>query len=218
MVAWNLTLTNLFVFQTERKARKLKLNHVCTYPRVWSAKAIFPNTARLRVAVLIERWAAPGLWMTAVHLLRVLQHLTTHVSHVFLGHTARPQVVLYVVHRRLEELLQNNATVTSVTLTWSEVSGRQLTTWRRPVYVGFEVLMAVTVENAVFWDVVPCALIINRHFAGTCRLCPHSRRNNMSKEKRYMVTNRQTDRETVSESVSQSVSKPASQPVSKLVS
>jgi hypothetical protein len=34
----------------------------------------------------------------------------------------------------------------------------------------FEVFTAVTMKNAVFWDVVPCRYSINRHFRGTYRL------------------------------------------------
>jgi hypothetical protein len=37
-------------------------------------------------------------------------------------------------------------------------------------YVRFEVLMAVTMKNAVFWDVVPCRCV-NRRYEGTYR--PH---------------------------------------------
>jgi hypothetical protein len=31
----------------------------------------------------------------------------------------------------------------------------------------FEVFMAVTMKNAVFWDVTPCGSCKNRHFGGT---------------------------------------------------
>jgi hypothetical protein len=30
--------------------------------------------------------------------------------------------------------------------------------------VGFEVFTAVTMKNAVFWDVTPCGFIVNRRF------------------------------------------------------
>jgi hypothetical protein len=36
--------------------------------------------------------------------------------------------------------------------------------------VGFEVFTAVTMKNAVFWDVAPCRSCVNRHFRGTYRL------------------------------------------------
>jgi hypothetical protein len=39
----------------------------------------------------------------------------------------------------------------------------------------------VTVKNAVFWDMEPCGLIINR-FGGTCRLHLQGRRNNAREE------------------------------------
>jgi hypothetical protein len=34
-------------------------------------------------------------------------------------------------------------------------------------YVRFEVFMAVTMKNAVFWDVMPCGCCKNRRFGGT---------------------------------------------------
>jgi hypothetical protein len=36
--------------------------------------------------------------------------------------------------------------------------------------LGFEVFMAVTMKNVVFWDVALFEFIINRHFRGTCYL------------------------------------------------
>jgi hypothetical protein len=33
--------------------------------------------------------------------------------------------------------------------------------------VGFEVFTAVTMNNAVFWDVTPCRSYVNRRFGGT---------------------------------------------------
>jgi hypothetical protein len=38
------------------------------------------------------------------------------------------------------------------------------------MFVKFEVFMAVTVKNAVFWDVAPCRSCVNRLFGGTYRL------------------------------------------------
>jgi hypothetical protein len=35
------------------------------------------------------------------------------------------------------------------------------------VYVRFEVFMAVTMKNGVFWDVMPCGSCKNRRFGGT---------------------------------------------------
>jgi hypothetical protein len=34
-------------------------------------------------------------------------------------------------------------------------------------YVGFEVFTAVTMKNAIFWDVMPCGSCENRRFGGT---------------------------------------------------
>jgi hypothetical protein len=36
--------------------------------------------------------------------------------------------------------------------------------------VRFEVFTAVTMKNAVFWDVAPCISCVNRRFGGTYRL------------------------------------------------
>jgi hypothetical protein len=41
--------------------------------------------------------------------------------------------------------------------------------------VRFEVFTAVTVKNAVFWDVAPCRYCVNRRFGGTYRLHLHGR-------------------------------------------
>jgi hypothetical protein len=49
--------------------------------------------------------------------------------------------------------------------------------------LGFEVSMAVTMDNAVFRVVAPSGFIINRRFGGTCRLHLQGRRNNMGEEK-----------------------------------
>jgi hypothetical protein len=38
-------------------------------------------------------------------------------------------------------------------------------------YVRFEVFMAVTMKNGVFWDVTPCGSCKNRHFGGACVGC-----------------------------------------------
>jgi hypothetical protein len=37
-------------------------------------------------------------------------------------------------------------------------------------YVRFEVFTAVTMKNAVLWDVAPCRSCVNRRFGGTYRL------------------------------------------------
>jgi hypothetical protein len=48
--------------------------------------------------------------------------------------------------------------------------------------VGSEVVTAVTVENAVFWDEALYGLNVNRCFGGTCRLQLQGRINNASEE------------------------------------
>jgi hypothetical protein len=35
------------------------------------------------------------------------------------------------------------------------------------VYIRFEVFMAVTMKNSVFWDVIPCGSCKNQRFGGT---------------------------------------------------
>jgi hypothetical protein len=35
------------------------------------------------------------------------------------------------------------------------------------LYVRFEVFMAVTMKNAIFWDVTPCGYCKSRRFGGT---------------------------------------------------
>jgi hypothetical protein len=56
--------------------------------------------------------------------------------------------------------------------------------------VGFEVFKAVTIKNAVFWDVAQCWFIINRRFGGTRLLHFQGGRNKASEEKCQTVTNR----------------------------
>jgi hypothetical protein len=38
------------------------------------------------------------------------------------------------------------------------------------IYVGFEVFTAVTMNNAVFWDVAPCRSCLNRRIGEMYRL------------------------------------------------
>jgi hypothetical protein len=58
--------------------------------------------------------------------------------------------------------------------------------------VGFEVFTAVTMKNAVFWDVAPCGFIINRRFGGKSRLHLLGTTNDASEEKCKTVANRLT--------------------------
>jgi hypothetical protein len=37
-------------------------------------------------------------------------------------------------------------------------------------YVGFEVLTAVVMKVAIFWDIAPCSLQMQRRFSGTCHV------------------------------------------------
>jgi hypothetical protein len=47
---------------------------------------------------------------------------------------------------------------------------------------GFEIFMAVTMKNAVFWYVALCGFIIHQRFGGTYCLHLHGRRNNSNEE------------------------------------
>jgi hypothetical protein len=55
-------------------------------------------------------------------------------------------------------------------------------------YQGFEVFTAVSMKNAVFWDVAPCGFIIDRRFGGTCPLHLQGKRNNANDEKCNAIT------------------------------
>jgi hypothetical protein len=55
------------------------------------------------------------------------------------------------------------------------IIGRRTSDSRHPVEtstvcVRYEVFTAVTMKNAVFWDVAPCRYCVNRRFRGTYRL------------------------------------------------
>jgi hypothetical protein len=59
-------------------------------------------------------------------------------------------------------------------------------------YVRFEVLIAASVKNAVFWHVTPCGSSKNRRFGGTYRLHHQSdknrrARNNVSNNKQQKL-------------------------------
>jgi hypothetical protein len=43
-------------------------------------------------------------------------------------------------------------------------------------YARFEVFTAVTIKNAIFWDVAPCTSCVNQRFGGTYRLHLQGRR------------------------------------------
>jgi hypothetical protein len=53
-------------------------------------------------------------------------------------------------------------------------------------YVRFEVLTAVTMEIALFWDVTPCGSCMNRCFGGT--YCLHHLHSISSRRARFLVT------------------------------
>jgi hypothetical protein len=42
--------------------------------------------------------------------------------------------------------------------------------WDKIIFIGFEVFTAVTMKNAVIWDVAPCRSCLDRRFGGTYRL------------------------------------------------
>jgi hypothetical protein len=53
--------------------------------------------------------------------------------------------------------------------------------------VRFDVFTAVTVKNAVFWDVAPCRYFVNRRFGGTYRLHLEGIRNPRAMNQREQV-------------------------------
>jgi hypothetical protein len=58
-----------------------------------------------------------------------------------------------------------------VSLSQSQYSRRNVLHIQRvriPYHVGFEVFTAVTMKNAVFWDVAPCGFLMDRRFGGMC--------------------------------------------------
>jgi hypothetical protein len=50
-------------------------------------------------------------------------------------------------------------------------------------FVRFEVFKAVTMKNAVFWDVTPCGSCKNRRFGGSQRLHQQDDKNGWTKNK-----------------------------------
>jgi hypothetical protein len=54
-------------------------------------------------------------------------------------------------------------------------------------FVRFEVFTAVTMKNAVFWDVAPCKYFVNRRFGGTYRLHLQGIRNPRAMNQREQV-------------------------------
>jgi dolichol kinase len=54
-----------------------------------------------------------------------------------------------------------------------------------PYFVGFEVLTAVVMKSAIFWDITPCSpLKVNRRFGGTCLLHLQGRRISRARNER----------------------------------
>jgi hypothetical protein len=52
-------------------------------------------------------------------------------------------------------------------------------------YVRFEVFMAMTVKNAVFWDVTLCGSCEKQRFGGTCRLRHQGEKNQQARNVTY---------------------------------
>jgi hypothetical protein len=53
--------------------------------------------------------------------------------------------------------------------------------------VRFEVFTAVTMKNAVFWNVAPCRYFVNRRFGGTHRLHLQGIRNPRAMNQREQI-------------------------------
>jgi hypothetical protein len=54
--------------------------------------------------------------------------------------------------------------------------------------VRFEVFTAMTIKNAVFWDVAPCRYFVNRRFGGAYRLHLQGIRNPRAMNQREQST------------------------------
>jgi hypothetical protein len=52
--------------------------------------------------------------------------------------------------------------------------------------------MAVTMKNAVFWDVAPCISCVNRRFGGTYRLHFHGKKVSVGSHKIYTASHLKT--------------------------
>jgi hypothetical protein len=63
-------------------------------------------------------------------------------------------------------------------------SGSEILSWSNQSatyeYVRFEIFTAVTMKNAVYWDVTPCGSCRDRCFGGTYRLHHQGDKNNVS--------------------------------------
>jgi hypothetical protein len=60
---------------------------------------------------------------------------------------------------------------------WNDVpKNRLIFMWALEYHVRFEALTAVTMKNAVFWDVTQCAFCKNRRFGGTHRFQHHGKK------------------------------------------
>jgi hypothetical protein len=66
---------------------------------------------------------------------------------------------------------------TSDTQTWKKHLFLDTSCTNTDTIVRFEVFMAVTMKNAVFWDVATCRFCVNRRFGGTYRLNLEGRKN-----------------------------------------
>jgi hypothetical protein len=55
------------------------------------------------------------------------------------------------------------------------------------LFVSFEVFTAVTIKNAVFWDVAPCRYCVNRRFGGTYRHHLQGIRNPRARNQREQI-------------------------------
>jgi hypothetical protein len=58
----------------------------------------------------------------------------------------------------------------NILLSSSGLKSEKATIITETIEVGFEVLAAVTMKNAVFWDVSPCRSWVNKRFRGTYHL------------------------------------------------
>jgi hypothetical protein len=54
--------------------------------------------------------------------------------------------------------------------------------------VGFEVLTAEVMNTAIFWDMAPCSLYVNRLFGGKCHLHLQDRKSTVQETNVQQVT------------------------------
>jgi hypothetical protein len=102
-------------------------------------------------------------------IIRVVETFVTSIS----SYVSCPNFILYISSTFINFLLQLRFWPSSLV--------------KLIIYVGFEVITAVTVKNAVFWDAAPCKSCKNRRFRGMYRFDLQGRRNIRDRENRLTL-------------------------------